>query len=62
MHARNFMLYLFDRHEYVKREQFNERAGLPLSISKTLCEEIAIYDKGKGWKLKLSADKDFVKR
>ena len=46
----------------MNRSDVNELARLPSNLSKNLFEEIAFYEEGKGWRLKLDPDLEFTRK
>lgn len=58
--TRQYMLYIFLTHDFIKREQINKIAKIhTIMITNMICE-IATRDQVKGWRLKGNSDLAFI--
>ncbi|XP_026676146.1 uncharacterized protein LOC103504907 isoform X1 [Diaphorina citri] len=58
--TRDYMVFLFTQSMFVQKSQVTEKIRIPPQELSTMFEEIAQYHPGKGWKLLLPADEQFI--
>ncbi|RKO94200.1 Sin-like protein conserved region-domain-containing protein, partial [Blyttiomyces helicus] len=60
--ARRYLLSLFDKGDHVSRGAFTTYVTMDGIQLLNMMREIAVLDEGKGWRLKVDADNDFMRR
>ncbi|KAJ3124904.1 hypothetical protein HK098_000731 [Nowakowskiella sp. JEL0407] len=58
--ARDYALNIFQTQTYLKRDAFFEKTLLPIQMASNMLNEIASWEPGKGWSLKLEEDEEFM--
>lgn len=57
---RDYLLYLLHSQEYVSRDAFAKKCGLSVDEGKELLDELTVLVRGRGRKLKVEPDEEFL--
>ncbi|KAI8821517.1 Sin-like protein conserved region-domain-containing protein [Fimicolochytrium jonesii] len=60
LHARRWLLYMFQQSQYISRREFSDYVRIPGTMATSMLSEIAVLEAGKGWVLKVAPDEQFV--
>ncbi|KAJ3022210.1 DNA-directed RNA polymerase III subunit RPC5 [Thoreauomyces humboldtii] len=61
LHARRWLLYMFQQQEFVSRSEFAQHVRIPGPMATGMLLEIAVLEPGQGWSLKVAPEVFFIR-